>query len=72
MNSLVLQQLGDKSAYDSTLNDLENSLTQFGPGGDLYVGTPAIKNLTGPNASGEKPLENLIREALAYDSVSYK
>ena len=29
-------------------------------------------NLTGPKASGEKPLENLIRDALAYDSVKYK
>ena len=72
MKSLVIQQLGDKSAYDSTLNDLDNSMNPVGPGGVNYVGTPAMKNLTGPNANGEKPLENLIREALAYDSVSYK
>lgn len=29
-------------------------------------------NLTGPKGSGEKPLENLIRDALAYDSVKYR
>lgn len=70
MKSLVLQQLGDKSSYDSTLGELDTGMN--GPGGNTFGGPSATKNLTGPNASGEKPLENLIREALAYDSVSYK
>jgi len=30
---------------------------------------PEIQRLTGPNAKAEKPLENLIKEALNYDSV---
>ena len=41
-----------------------------GPGDNNVV--DMTKNLTGPKASGEKPLENLIRDALAYDSVKYK
>lgn len=47
-----------------------------GPGGDISVNVKDMKNmtanLTGPKASGEKPLENLIRDALAYDSVKYR
>lgn len=61
MKQLVIQQLGDKSNFDSTLNDLEYN----------NVDTPSMKH-TGPNANGEKPLERLIKEALDYDSVCYK
>lgn len=44
-------------------------------GGGLMALSKDLKmtsNLTGPKASGEKPLENLIRDALAYDSVKYR
>ena len=38
-----------------------------------FAGDPRkSKELTGPNSQSEKPLENLIREALNYDSVCYK
>jgi len=45
-----------------------------GPGGDGVLANEMkmTQNLTGPKASGEKPLENLIRDALAYDSVKYR
>jgi hypothetical protein len=52
MKQLVMQQLGDKSNFDSKVLETEH--------------------LTGPNAKGEKPLENLIKEALDYDSVCYR
>lgn len=68
MGQLVTQQLGDKANYDSVLHDLTP-----GPGDKNYVGTPQHNNkVTGVNATAEKPLENLIREALNYDSVCYR
>lgn len=56
---LVIQQLGDKSAYDSTLNDL---------GGDGKAAGDTV-NLQG---SSEQPLEKMIKDALNYDSTLYK
>ena len=72
MKQLVIQQLGHKSDYDSTLNGLDIAMN--GPGGDGVLANEMkmTQNLTGPKASGEKPLENLIRDALAYDSVKYR
>lgn len=55
---LVQQQLGDKSGYDSTLNDLD-SPGQTGK--DHAVGQ-----------SGDQPLEKMIKDALNYDSTLYK
>ena len=52
MAQLVVQQLGDKGNFDSSL---------------VY-----LNELTGPDGKGEKSLENLIKEALDYDSVCYK
>jgi hypothetical protein len=52
METVVVQQLGDKGNYDSN--------------------QPNHEMLTGPDGKGEKPLENLIKEALDYDSVCYK
>lgn len=54
---LVMQQLGDKSGYDSTLNDLAEG--KPGEGNDL-------------TQSQEQPLEKLIKDALNYDSTLYK
>ena len=70
MGQLVTQQLGDKANYDSTLHDLTKTSSP-GPGDKNYVGTPQNK-VTGANGQAEKPLENLIREALNYDSVCYR
>ena len=55
---LVFQQLGDKSGYDSTLNDLESP-----------DGGKAGNSL---QQSSEQPLEALIKDALNYDSTLYK
>jgi len=41
MKQLVMQQLGDKSNYDSTLVGLDSSINPDAPGGDNYIGTPA-------------------------------
>jgi hypothetical protein len=49
--------LGDRNGYDSALNDLDFNKTQ---------------NITKKELNGEKPLENLIKEALNYDSTIYK
>ena len=57
------------------INNNTDVSQQDGPGNDNYNGTPISKTgkkLTGPDANYEKPLENLIREALEYDSLSYK
>ena len=56
---LVIQQLGDKSAYDSTLNDLG--------GADSKAG-----DTIGLQQSSEQPLEKMIKDALNYDSTLYK
>ena len=74
MGQLVIQQLGDKTNYDSALHDIGTPSTDpsgLGPGDKNYVGTPQNK-VTGANGTAEKPLENLIREALNYDSVCYR
>ena len=57
---LVMQQLGDKSGYDSTLNDLESPDTKPGGQGNAL------------QQSGEQPLEKMIKDALNYDSTLYK
>lgn len=67
MRQLVVQQLGDKNNYDSSLQDLKDEYSQAGPGGNDYQGTPAQNK-----EMSDKPLEALIREALNYDSVCYK
>lgn len=54
---LVMQQLGDKSGYDSTLNDLAEGQT---------AGQNSMQQST------EQPLEKLIKDALNYDSTLYK
>ena len=56
MKQLVVQQLGDKFGYDSSLNDL-----------DRYVGAN-----TKLAANESEPLEGLIRGALNYDSLAYR
>jgi hypothetical protein len=55
MKMLVVQQLGDKFGYDSSLNELEK-----------YV-NPNDSNFKLEHKENE-PLENLIRNALNYDS----
>ena len=66
MKILVQQQLGDKSNYDSSLHDLNSHLDpKNGPGGTEYKGTPKGEHQY-------EPLENLIRQALNYDSTCYK
>ena len=52
MKQLVVQQLGDKFGYDSSLNDLER-----------YV-----ENTNKLDENQSEPLENLIKNALNYDS----
>lgn len=59
---LVVQQLGDKSGYDSTLNELDQS-----PDGN--TGGQGSNSLA---QSSEQPLEKMIKEALNYDSTLYK
>lgn len=54
MKQLVIQQLGDKHNYDSSLHELEN-----------YVNSEGLTQQF-------EPLENLIRNALNYDSTVYK
>lgn len=56
MKEMVVQQLGDKYGYDSSLNDLERYV-------DANVKLEATET---------EPLENLIRSALNYDSQVYK
>ena len=56
---LVQQQLGDKSAYDSTLNELQTAGQTNTGGGN-------------PSQSTDQPLEKMIKDALNYDSSIYK
>ena len=58
MNQLVLQQLGDKFGYDSSLRDLQ----KIDDASEQYKLTQ----------QENEPLENLIRNALNYDSNVYK
>ena len=62
MKNLVVQQLGDKYMYDSSLNDLENYMNQDGEASELVT------------AQGREyePLEQLIKNALNYDSTVYR
>lgn len=56
MKQLVVQQLGDKFGYDTSLNELEKYVNN-----DMKL-----------EANESEPLENLIRTALNYDSRIYK
>ena len=59
MHQLVVQQLGDKMNYDSSLRELN----QY-PGNDVLVEQV--------DKTEFEPLENLIKQALNYDSNYYK
>ena len=59
MKTLVVQQLGDRANFDSSLHDL----TDYVP--DSHIDTPKMKDV-------EQPLEKLIKEALNYDSTVYR
>ena len=61
MKQLVMQQLGDKYGYDSSLNDLEK-----------YVNPDDANDQYRLTYQENEPLENLIRNALNYDSNVYK
>lgn len=66
IKELVVQQLGDKSDYDSTLKDLNPKNQQ------LYGVNNAFDGNNGQTGQGEQPLENIMKEALNYDSTLYK
>ena len=59
MKELVVRQLGDKYGYDSSLNELEKYVKPNDPNFQLEY-------------KENEPLENLIRNALNYDSNVYK
>jgi len=49
--------LGDRNNYDSSLQGLQN---------------PKMEHLAAPENENNEPLEDLIREALNYDSTCYR
>jgi len=61
MKQLVMQQLGNKYGYDSSLNDLEKYVNPDDANGEYRL-----------TYQENEPLENLIRNALNYDSNVYK
>ena len=62
MKNLVVQQLGHKYMYDSSLNDLENYMNPDGEASELVTA----------QGTTYEPLEQLIKNALNYDSTVYR